>query len=544
MKKQILCVLLAGATLLSACKGQNGIIDSVKKSLSSSVETEDASLNFTKTDIPDEEYEPITEEEKTAIAQFFSLPLSAAFLEDNYGTPKEVDVNKVFYNGYKDEEITEEEREAYYSDRKIEGRLEDTGLPLIKVGTDDMNRLLIERTGYSYDSLSTWFSDEDFWTFLPEYKSYYKEKQEPLQGKIYEVTGGVSNGEEYIVRVSPKTLSEEENGYRKIDKAVGLIKVDDSFQYEFCKEILDDEIIEDNCFSFVAMSEGREQFFAYLPKDSYSNVSFALISNGEVFQMLEGPDNNLTGDLIFVAITDICFDDFDYDGCIDVVVIIQYSEEGRDVFEQRVYHGLDDGSMEYLKELSGYENIVDAGWKMDSIKGCTEEAYGWREAVIEYLEKIDKDLSKYDFTYTRAGSEGYPEIAAIGDSEAVGSTIISYGYDGVSATDFERLAFYYVPGEGLFKNSVGLQGINSDYIYKLDNSGVLEMTDSGVCEGISQVEEVEYYWNNEQLTQEKYAEKLLKAFPEEKAVYGYVWNKLLSYSEMMDLLYMKVEPAF
>lgn len=155
MKKQILCVLLAGATLLSACKGQNGIIDSVKKSLSSSVETEDASLNFTKTDIPDEEYEPITEEEKTAIAQFFSLPLSAAFLEDNYGTPKEVDVNKVFYNGYKDEEITEEEREAYYSDRKIEGRLEDTGLPLIKVGTDDMNRLLIERTGYSYDSLST-----------------------------------------------------------------------------------------------------------------------------------------------------------------------------------------------------------------------------------------------------------------------------------------------------------------------------------------------------------------------------------------------------
>ena len=543
MKKLILCTLLAGAMLFSACKGQNET-KSIDESVSSSANSEDVSLDSQETDSTTDTYEPITEEEKIAIAEFFSLPLSAAFLEDNYGTAKEIDINKIFYNGYNNEEITEEERAAYYSDWKIEGKLEDTGAPLVKVGTDDMNRLLVERTGYDYDTLSTWFSDEDSWTFLSEYNAYYKEKPETLPGKIFEVADGVSNGEEYIVRVSAENVSKEENGYRTIDKSVGLLKVGDSFQYEFCKEILDDEIIKDCCYSFVAMSEGRVQFYTYLPKDSYSNVSFALISDGELFQILEGPDNNLLDERIFVAITDMCFDDYDYDGCTDVVVIIQYTLEGRDVFEQRVYRGLDNGKMEYVESFSGYENTVDARWKMDSIMGCTEEAVGWRAAMIEFLEKDDYYLSKHEFAYTRAASEVYPEIAAVGDCEATGSAIISYGYDGVSATIFDRLGFYYIPGEGLFNNSEGLQGIYYDYIYKLEPSGVLEMTDSGLYEGIEEIEEVKYYWNNEVLTKEGYAEKLSQKFPADKAVYGYVWNKLLSYSELMDLLYMKVEPAF
>lgn len=543
MKKLILCTLLAGAMLFSACKGQNET-KSIDESVSSSANSEDVSLDSQETDSTTDTYEPITEEEKIAIAEFFSLPLSAAFLEDNYGTAKEIDINKIFYNGYNNEEITEEERAAYYSDWKIEGKLEDTGAPLVKVETDDMNRLLIDRTGYDYDSLSTWFSDEDLWTFLSNYNAYYKEKQETIKGKVYEVVDGVTNGEEYIVKVSPIDVSEERNGYRRPDKSVGLIKRGDSFQYEFCKEILDDEIIKDCCYSFVAMSEGREQFYTYLPKDSYSNVSFALISDGELFQILEGPDNNLLDERIFVAITDMCFDDYDYDGCTDVVVIIQYTLEGRDVFEQRVYRGLDNGKMEYVESFSGYENTVDARWKMDSIMGCTEEAFGWRAAMIEFLEKDDYYLSKYEFAYTRAASEVYPEIAAVGDCEATGSAIISYGYDGVSATIFDRLGFYYIPGEGLFNNSEGLQGIYYDYIYKLEPSGVLEMTDSGLYEGIEEIEEVKYYWNNEVLTKEGYAEKLSQKFPADKAVYGYVWNKLLSYSELMDLLYMKVEPAF
>lgn len=542
MKKLILCILLASATLLFACGKQNGQKpDNV--SISSSAGSEDVSSNVSEMNNRNDIFEAITEEEKLSIAEFFSLPLSAGFLEDNYDASNHADVNVIFYNGYSKTEVTDDERTAYYEDWSNSNR-EDTGIPLVKVDEEEMNRLLVERTGYDYDSMYSYFSGEDHWVHLSEYNAYYKEKQENLPGKVYEVVSGITNGEEYIVRVSPSYVSKEDDGYKKIDKSVVLKKVGNTFQYDSCTELLDDNLLKEYCYSFVAMSQGREQFYTYRPMDGDCNASFALVCDGELFQMLEAPDNNYLGDKLFVGITDICFNDYDCDGCTDVVVIIQYNLDGSDVFEQRVYRGSDDGRMEYEPELSGFDNIVDAQWKMSSISGCAEDSSGWRTAMIEFLEYNDYYQTQYDFVYTRAGSKVYPEIAAIGDCEATGSAIITYGYDGAWVTMFDRLGFYYIPGEGLFNNSDGIMGSYFDYVYRLNDSGMLEMIASGAYEGLGEIDELDYYWNNEPSSKEEYDRKLSAAFPMDNAVYGYKWNKTISFSELMDLLYLKVDSAF
>lgn len=165
-------------------------------------------------DIPDE----LTQDEMAFFTDFMNNTENNGFLQSEYTTPTDADLEEVFYNGagVSAHSLTAEEEAAY--EEKVSWGIETD---VERLTTEELDRFLLRKTGYSYAEMNVPLH----WVYLEQFDAYVSDHGDTnwreylclggrIQGDMYEVyyqavyhekndNGGVltvrKNGDDYMI---------------------------------------------------------------------------------------------------------------------------------------------------------------------------------------------------------------------------------------------------------------------------------------------------------------------------------------------------------
>ncbi|MCM1047411.1 MAG: hypothetical protein NC433_03205 [Clostridiales bacterium] len=157
----------------------------------------------------------LTQEEMDFFTEFMNSMENNGFLNSEYLTPVDVDLNEVFYNGagISEHSLTDEENAAYEEET---GWVVSTDIE--KLTTEEIDNFLINKTGYSFLEMNKPLG----WLYLEQYDVYISEHGDTnwraftciggkIEGDIYEIyyttefgqEDGIltlkKNGEDYLI---------------------------------------------------------------------------------------------------------------------------------------------------------------------------------------------------------------------------------------------------------------------------------------------------------------------------------------------------------
>lgn len=177
----------------------------------------------------------------------------------------------------------------------------------------------------------------------------------------------------------------------------------------------------------------------------------------------------------------------------------------------------------YLFSASGYvDNNSKAGFIIDKIEVKEDMSIAWRKAYIDW---VDTWGGKTTFELIDVNGDAIPEIAAIGEYVARGTTIATYGENGIQEVEIYRCEAKYLPGKNILDNSGGSMDMNQDRIFKIENGNWVQLADGqyGFINGAPmQYDEndepiYKYEWNGKEVTQEQYQQEVKKFIDLENA---------------------------
>jgi len=229
---------------------------------------------------------------------------------------------------------------------------------------------------------------------------------------------------------------------------------------------------------------------------------------------------------------------------------IKGSEEGYFIMEYKLRRGTTD-DWEISKIVSVPKNYTidmdsTSGWEelqvvnedaQKIIGNISEDTDLWRQAYIEAIANIQDNNPVYSLIYI--DGDDIPELLYEGSSTAAGMCLYSYYNGQITENRLELGGIYYIEKENRIYISDGRMGSYSDVVYKL-NQGVLEIQEAGYYwdaynEKHERIDEYEYTWNDDSVTEEQYDNLVEQAFDKDKATVSayYSYN---SRGEMIDFL--------
>lgn len=552
MKRKLINFAVIGCLILSGCGAKTPSL-STSVSDTSAVSTKDpvTVTSVVTTTEPVEETD-FSQEELKEWTQILNDPENEGFLSCSYSDPREVDVNSIFKNGYPGREesfaCTGEEYSAYIEDTENDC----LGSDLCKVKLDEIEEFLMRKINLTRNDIFTYFDYSQGWRLLDDFDAYYHVGcAMGVYEKLYQrytVLSGmkvITDDEKiYVFQIEP-TFSDSsyEDGYRNIKKEVALRIEENTYYFESCRELIDEGLIEEWCYEATLPYYGDCFFMAYEPDREDGDVTFRIVDDGKIQYTFFHDDNFVTG-CRFLEIKDLCWDDFNNDACPDVMMVLSYTDQSGNLsYDVRLYEGTTYGDFIDRKgtyEVNDYEN-VDTGIMIASLRFGDET---WKAKMAEFIRERDYPASGYNLI--QMDMELPPQVVAIGDCEATGSSIFLSTKDGIQDVQLGRLYFSYIPGGGVLNNSEGLMGCYYDRIYDIEDTRLELMADGEwYAEYSSDGEETfTYYWNQKEVSETEYNTLLNEAYPTIQAVDGYVYKHELSYEEMIDLLNFKVMKLF
>lgn len=316
-------------------------------------------------------------------------------------------------------------------------------------------------------------------------------------------------------------------------------------------------LIGDQTFEVTLEPSGEVTFASYQPdtqQNPLGDVLFEIQEAGGKTTALEGVfENNVRANEIFNKVEAVSFPDYNGDGFSDVIIICNYSpSSGPDVgtgySEARIYKGNEDGMFTLERELSEVTNSALAEKTVQTVLGFLGagkqgEAQGsdWKQAYIDHLQKqAPEEWQGYQLIYLN--DDEIPELVEIGTSEAAGCVIVTYADGMLEETRLGRLNFTYIERGGLLCNSDGNMDHYYDLVYRMENGRLTQIAagyygaedNSGVEFDADGNPVYRYQWDDVQMSQEEYEQKLNAVYDTSKARQGYEWDGWLSREETVE----------
>ena len=566
-RKFFLTFFLIAALSLAACSDKETVstenkTESEVSAVSTETEKEESSEVNTETEKETEDNETKTSEsgfvslsdkELEEFTDFVREDYNFAFLLCSFSAPNEVDPEVIFHAGIyeEDDPVTEEETAKYM---ELMG-YDELYSSVVRVRREDANNILFEKCGLTYDELDGYFSEREGWAYDFETDTYYKAVSD-TNYKAFDVVSGYYLNEEQVVlrcRVTKDFDTNSDTGYRTFDREICLEKYNDSFRFLSSRNLIDEGLITEHCYTFVDMPHGQVNLLTYEPVDGKSDACFVITQDGDIIQYIYRRQNFLSEGLSFGGIEDIGFGDFDNDGTVDFLVIEKMLDTENEVsYQTSVCLGTNYGYLYVEDELGEYldENLKEytANEAIKLLTGSEGEISDWKEAYINLLEENDLDCDDFSGGFMLINIlPGIPQMACVGCCEAAGTKIASFSElnGNVNVDQLDRLWFTYIENKGLLCNSEGNGGVYYDIVYTLTDSG-LTLLKEGSYEAVYNDEYdvigFNYYWDSNSVSEEEYKALLNEVYPELSASSGYF--SLLKRSEMISALKAEYSKLF
>lgn len=550
MKKKIASVLAICALSLSACNiAAPKPIDNPATSVSEVSVSEDIKASVepvTSTDevVDEPDFIPISEAEMKYFTDFIQKDYNYGFLLSTYSDVRYADLSEVFYAGDTSYRATNEDFDRYL---ELSG-YDELGTGLAVISKERMNEILLKTTGYKYDE----FFYYPYTVYGPTY-DYDTEKLYIPRGDTnyfeFEVIEGYHSNGTVVLYVVPTAEFDYlgEAGYYVTPREVVLDRVGKEYHFLSCRELIDQGIIPEHCYSLYVPRFGEVNLMTYAPTQGNYDVTFKMVHDGEIVETLQtqiGYQNTI--DKTFVSVDQIEFGDFNTDGWTDFIAVIKYLEESNEYsYEYKVYAGGEQGFFAYYPMYADFAlNKVpeyDAGKAMSSLYEEYGSSATWKMKYIEALSEIPED--EYPgHTFIMLDDNELPELVCIGDCEASGNQVLTCYNDKISKIYLNRLYFTYIYRSGLLNNCEGHMGYYFDDVYELKD-GVFWLIGEGVYEDDmnSEPDEEGYYpviynWNGFDVSKEQYYESLENIYNSGYANDGYIYGETLSREEVLGIL--------
>ena len=121
---------------------------------------------------------------------------SYGFLLSSYDIPEEIDLNQVFYSGagYEQKELTKKEKELLL--QRIPQ--DEISTPVVKVTDEQVDTLLRQKAGITYDEAKKSFKEEDGWEHIGRMEAWYALRRD--SNRMYaQCTDAWQQGDLYII---------------------------------------------------------------------------------------------------------------------------------------------------------------------------------------------------------------------------------------------------------------------------------------------------------------------------------------------------------
>lgn len=158
----------------------------------------------------------------------------------------------------------------------------------------------------------------------------------------------------------------------------------------------------------------------------------------------------------------------------------------------------------------------------------------WKELYIDYVERIRDEYSygnvitgitEPEFKLIYIDDDNIPEIYVEGNSGVNGNEICMY-YDGELVTlHISSGGLYYMEKGNWFCCSGGRMDVYYDYVYKIENGEFVRVykgnygaEDNANVQIINGEPVYRYYWNDDEVSEEEYEEKLNSVFDKNNAI--------------------------
>lgn len=177
----------------------------------------------------------------------------------------------------------------------------------------------------------------------------------------------------------------------------------------------------------------------------------------------------------------------------------------------------------YLFTASGYvDDKSRAGYIIDKVEVMADTDGAWRNAYIEWVNTWNAATT---FELIDVNGDEIPEIAAIGKDMAHGTTIATYGKNGIQEVEIYRCEAKYLPGKNRLDNSGGSMDMYQDRIFKIENGNWVQLADgkygfiNGTPMRYDENDEpiYKYEWNGKEVTQKQYQQEVKKLIDLENA---------------------------
>ncbi len=170
----------------------------------------------------------------------------------------------------------------------------------------------------------------------------------------------------------------------------------------------------------------------------------------------------------------------------------------------------------------------------------------WKQIYADFLENdMDDIMGDYDpdwfynwsFGFIYVNDDTIPELVMSSGYEAGGNMVLTIVNDHVDYIGTRRLGLYYDEKDNILVNSDGHMGYYYDYVYSIDEDGFLLLTGGEYNdiydEDYGPTGEMEYYIDEEEVSEEEYFETIDSYIPLEERLY---WNSGSTSGSIMDYL--------
>ena len=342
-----------------------------KTEVPATMDTAEKKADSEETTAETSEARDLTTEELRSFTDWIQRAENYGFLLSEYRDPKDADLGEIFYSGagIATEPLTDAERQEYL---EVSGR-EDIDTDCVRLTTEQINRVLIKRLGYTLDEMS----QELPWFYLEKAKVWVTEHGDTNYVNFTCVSGRELSAGVYELECVPGDAS-----YRPYVHSCHLTLQEKGEDYRILSNVFDDSLtysrsiyrIDNQSFKVdLGGSWGEVIFTSYAPGQTmYGNqdVSFSLVQdNAEIYDFPSVTADNYRDPACFREVLAVSFQDCNGDGWKDVITICDYENiygeaAGEHFKEVRLYQNmgysfrLDTDKMDYLN-ANGFNNTID-----------------------------------------------------------------------------------------------------------------------------------------------------------------------------------------
>lgn len=151
------------------------------------------------------------------------------------------------------------------------------------------------------------------------------------------------------------------------------------------------------------------------------------------------------------------------------------------------------------------------------------EDTAWKQAYLDFLQEFavseDRNLEAYTFSLVYIDDDSVPEMVLSGKYAASGSFVCSYHDGEVRWESGAAWGVQVLEREGLWLDSYMHSGYGREVVWELRDGRFIELGTGTFEADIQNYDDVTYYWNDEEVSEETYKAELARLFDADRATY-------------------------